>query len=116
MTFYEEMAALAAEMLDEFGAPGVLVRSGPSVSTFDKRLNKTVTTTGAPLEIPTAASVGPIQIKDSEGREVLQSVAMTLAEPVQGDKLQWGELTYTIGIVTALPLQGKIVAYMSEVQ
>ena len=115
MTFYEEMAVLAAEMLDEFGAPGVLVRSGPTSSTFDKKLGRNVTTSGAPLEIPTSASVGPVEMRGVEGRLVLQTVAVTLVAPEQGDKLRWGDLTYTVGTVTALPLQGRIVAYMSEV-
>lgn len=116
MTFYEEMAALASEMLEEFGAPGVLIRSGPSISTFDKKLGRNVTNAGAPLEIPVSASVGPVEVEGVDGRKVMRSVAVTLLAPEQGDKLRWGELTYTIGTVTALPLQGRIVAYMSEVE
>lgn len=115
MTFYEEMAELAVEMLDEFGAPGVLVRSGPSISQFDKQLGRNVVTASAAQQIPVSTSVGPVAVKNTEGREVLKSVAVTLVAPVQGDTLLWGDLTYTIGVVTGLPLQGKIVAYMSEV-
>ncbi|MGZ0071718.1 hypothetical protein ACT9ST_08430 [Sphingobium limneticum] len=115
MTFYEEMAELAAEMLEEFGTPGVLVRSGPTISQFDKKLGRNIVTTSAAQRIPVSASVGPVAVKNSEGREVLKSVAVTLSAPVQGDTLEWGDLTYTIGVVTGLPLQGKIVAYMSEV-
>lgn len=115
MTFYEDMAALAEEMLAEFGAPGVLVRSGPSSTTFDKRQNRNVTTGGAPVQVPVTASVGPIAIKDAEGREVTKSAAVMREKPVQGDKLQWGELTYTVGTVTAVPLQGQIVCYIAEV-
>ena len=112
MSFYDEMTELAQEMLSEFGAPGTLIRGGEA--TFDKKLGKKVAT-GNPLEIPVQASVGPIKIKDAQGREITQSVAVTLEKPLQGDKLIWGELTYIIGNVTALPLQGQVIAYMSEV-
>lgn len=115
MTFYEELAALAAEMLEDMGAPGVLIRSGPSITKFDKQLGRNVISSGTPMRVPATASVGPIVMKDSEGRQVTKSVALTLVAPLQGDKLEWGDLTYIIGVVTALPLQGKIVAYMSEV-
>lgn len=115
MTFQEEMVELVIEMLDEFGAPGFLTRSGPAIETFNKRTERMETSSQAPLTIPVVASVGPIVLKDVDGREVTKSVATLREKPAQGDKLTWGALSYVIGTVTALPLQGQIVAYIAEV-
>lgn len=116
MTFYDEMAELAEEMLEEFGADGILTRTGPEGQEWNPVTEQLEPVAGAPLSIPVRATVGPIQMKDDLGRAVTVSVATMREKPLQGDTFEWGELTYIIGNVTALPLQGKIVAYIAEVQ
>lgn len=115
MEIHEKLAAGYVKILDKLGAPGTLVRSGPSATTFDKKLGRQVTTSGTPLEVPCSANVGPVAFKDAEGREVLKSVALTLEKPVAGDKLLWAGMTFTLGTVTTIFSQGVAVAYMSEV-
>jgi len=116
MTFYEEMVELVVEMLDEFGANGVLVRTGPDIEQWNPDTEQMETVGGSPLSIPVRASVGPIPFNYAEGRETTPTVAVMREKPAQGDTLEWGEdERYIIGNVTALPLQGRIVAFMAEV-
>lgn len=115
MEFHEEMAELVIEMLADFGAAGTLTRSGPTTQQFNQRTERFETVAGAASAIVVQAAVGPIVVKEVDGREVTKTVATMREKPIAGDKLAWGSFNFVLSTVTVVPLQGRAVAYIAEV-
>ncbi len=110
--FYEDMAALAVELLDEFGGPAILNK--PPVTTFDKRTG--VETIVSPAtSAPIVAVVGPIEVVDDQGRQLFKTIATLLVETTEGDTIIQGVMTYHVGKVTTVAPIGTPIVYLAEV-
>lgn len=112
---YEEFYPLVLEMLDEFGADGTLISTGPTAPILDAKRAGRAPTVATPLSRPVRVTVGPISIQGVNGRKETRTVATTLVQPREGDKLTVGETTWTIAHVTRIDPQGKAIVFVSEV-
>ena len=110
--FYDEMVALAVDMLNTFGGPATLTR--PAASTFDKKLGKQVIT-GEPSSQSVLTVVGPVEMIDDDGRKVFKTIATLLVEPREGDALTQMLRTFRIGKVTVIAPIGAPIVYLAEV-
>lgn len=115
MNLHDEFYPLVVEMLDEFGGNATLISAAPAAPTIDAKRSGRPAPKATPRTRPVRAAVGPIAIKGSDGRSTLQSVATMLAEPVEGDQLKQGDVTWTIGSVTRVAPQGKAIVFIAEV-
>jgi len=99
MTFdYAETAALAAELLSEFGATGTLTRSTPGEYDADEGEMATTPTTQ-----PVTACMFPYGDRYTDGANILatdrqafiSALGVTM-EPRAGDVLTWGGEAYSV--------------------
>lgn len=114
MTFYEDMAALAVEMLEEFGGDAQLVRAAPAPDAFDKRTGR-ATPAPAPQTIPARAVVGPQTVRADDGRTDTRTIATLIVEPLRGDQLILGSQTWVVGDVTRVAPIGTPIIFFAEV-
>lgn len=114
MGFSQEMAALAVEMLDEFGGPAQLVSSAPAAPSFDKATGRP-TAAAAPASTPVRAVVGPQEVETDDGRKETRTIATLLVEPRRGDKLVMGTQTWVVGNVTRIAPIGTPIVFFAEV-
>lgn len=111
MTFYEEMAELASEMLNEFGATATLSRE---TVTFDKKTNRRIAVAVDP--VATLAVVEDMEVLDENtGREVIRTIATMLHKPQVNDKLTMGERAWVIGKVTTVQPTNLPIIHFAEV-
>jgi hypothetical protein len=113
-SFYDEMAALAAEMLEEFGGPAQLIRSAPTTAAFDKVAGRP-TVVAAPVTVPVRAVVAPQAFETDDGRKDTRTVATLLVEALRGDKLVMGTQTWIVGNVTKIAPIGTPIVFFAEV-
>jgi hypothetical protein len=113
MAFYDEMAALALEMLAEFGTDAQLISSGPVTASFDKATGrpKPSTPTTKTLRVVT----GPREVLDEEARRVVRTVATLLVEPRRGDKLVIAGQPLVVCNVTVIAPVGTPIVCFAEV-
>lgn len=112
MTFYEEMADLAAEMLNEFGAAATLSRETVS---FNKATGRRTAVVANP--IATLALVDDMEVLDENtGRDVIRTIATMLHKPEVNDKLTMGDRTWIIGKVTTLQPTNLPIIHFAEVE
>jgi hypothetical protein len=112
MNVYAEFYPLVVEMLNEFGAKATIRATAPTAG-FDKRTGRPIAPPAALADRPTWAVVGPVETEGVDGRRVRETVATMLHEPQQGDTLNMGETTWTLGAVTKVAPQGKAIVYMA---
>lgn len=112
MSFYEEMAELAVEMLNEFGAPATLSRE---TVTFNKQTNRRIAVAVDP--VATMAIVDDLEVLDENtGRDVIRTIATMLHKPEINDKLTMGERTWIIGKVTTVQPTNLPIIHFAEVE
>ena len=112
MSFYEEMAELAVEMLNEFGAAATLSRETVS---FDKKSNRRIAVTVDP--VATLAVMDELEVLDENtGRLVVRTVAYLLAKPATGEILMMGDRKWTIGKVTTVQPTNLAIIHFAEVE
>lgn len=114
MAFYEEMAALAVEMLAEFGGPAQLTRSAPTTGAFDKTTGRP-TGSAAPTSVAVTTVVAPQAFETEDGRKEVRTVATMLTQPNHGDKLTMGSQVWIIGNVTKIAPIGTPIVFFAEV-
>lgn len=111
MTFYEEMAELAAEMLTEFGATATLSRE---TITFDKKTNRRTAVEVDP--VTTLAVVDDMEVLDENtGHMTIRTVATLLHKPQINDKLTMGARAWIIGKVTTVQPTNLPIVHFAEV-
>ncbi|QWT14563.1 hypothetical protein [Sphingobium xenophagum] len=111
MTFYEEMAELAAEMLTEFGATATLSRE---TITFDKKTNRRTSVLVEP--VATLTVVDDMEVLDENtGRMVIRTIATMLHKPQVNDKLTMGDRAWIIGKVTTVQPTNLPIVHFAEV-
>ena len=110
MSFYANMALLAASLLAKFGAPATLTSNS---HTINKQTNKMETASAVSTQC--RAVVRPVEITDEDGREVTYTQAVLNVEPVEGGKLTLSSDTYNIGKVTVVKPIGSPIIYFAEV-
>ncbi|MBT2333621.1 hypothetical protein J7E49_06850 [Variovorax paradoxus] len=116
MAFYDELAAVADELLTEFGAPAVLTRVTPGAydpttggTTGD--VTTTWTGTGAKFGYEQDAIDGTL-IRQGDQRVYLSTSG--IVNPQTGDTLTIGGIVYNV--VASRPLQPALVSVLFEVQ
>lgn len=113
--FYDDMADLAADLLNEFGRPATLTHSGGAASSVAKRAGRAVT----PSEIDAEdilTVVKPMKVADDEGRMLLKTVAVLLVQANVGDTIAQGQLTYRVTNVNPVAPVGQPIVYFAEVE
>lgn len=113
MAFYDDMAALAVEMLAEFGIDAQLISSGPVTASFDKATGRPKPST--PTTTTVRVVTGPREVLDEEGRRVVRTVATLLVEPRTGDKLVIAGQPLVVGNVTVIAPVGTPIVCFAEV-
>ena len=114
MTLSDELAAVARDMLDEFGARAQLIGRAPAAARFDKVTGRPLPGS-APMVREVRAVVSPQEVLDEDGRRVTRSVATLLERPTSGDTLSMGPQLWTVGRVTTIAPQGTPIIYRAEV-
>jgi len=114
MSFYDEMAALAVEMLEEFGGDAHLIRSAPESARFDKATGRPLRAP-QPTSTPVRAVVGPQEVTADDGRKDTRTIATLLVEPLRGDKLVMGSQTWVVGDVQRIAPIGTPIVFFAEV-
>lgn len=117
MNVRDEFLPAAQELLDEFGAPATLTRSGVADGPLASQKFDRASRTKPSLEqiSTTAVIVDPVMTGDTEGARSSKSVAVMLDEPITGDTLTIGAMTYRIGKVSKTAPQGVAIYYEAEV-
>lgn len=111
MSFYQDMADLAAECLEEFGEAATLSRE---TVTFDKKTGRRTAVVAAPVN--TLAVVDDMEVLDENlGRDVIRTIATMLHKPEVNDKLTMGDRTWIIGKVTTIQPTTLAIIHFAEV-
>lgn len=116
MSFYAEVAAIAHDVLSEFGAPAILTRIG--VAVYDPATG--VATPPAPLVYTGTGAKFDYEQKDIDGTLIRQGdqrvylSTVGIVQPQTGDTLTIaGDVFH---VVASRPLQPALVAVLHDVQ
>lgn len=112
---YPGTAATATRLLDRFGAPATLKRTGPA--TYDPA---TGTTSGSVTSLPTVAAVFAYAAKYIDGTLIKQGDQQAYCAPgvapTQGDVLTWQGVDYTVISVKATAPAGVPVLFEAQIR
>lgn len=118
MSFYDELAATAEELLAEFGAAATLSRSTPGAYDPATGTDTPATTTtqcrAAVFDYATRLVDGTL-VRQGD-RQAFVSVLGLTFEPQPSDTMLWGGVTYTVVRVTQTAPSGQAVLYELQVR
>lgn len=116
MSFYEEMASLATELIDEFGAGSTLIRE--SSAGYSPAAGSVTSPSTATFQVKAAVFDMPQHLIN--GTTILQGDKQAFLSvkdgftPKVGDKLQWGG--EKLRVITFKPLAPALLAVLWELQ
>ena len=112
MTLYDELRAVAAELLDEFGGAATLERR---TKTYDKTTRATTETVSnisvKAVLLPPAGSITMAERRGETVRRERYAVVASAQEPKVGDTLLMAGIRYPVSGVTAVSPDGAAIVY-----